>query len=309
MDQEVMVNKLVRIRVPATTANLGPGFDTLGMALDLFNYVELDLDVDNLDIEIVGEGADIIPKDKNNAVYRAICAVFDKCGFKPKGISIKLENYIPIARGLGSSAAALVGGVMAANSIVENPLSIDELLMIATKFEGHPDNVAPALLGGIVTSVYTTDRIIYKKIKPPKNLKLVVVIPDFTLSTKIAREALPQSVPLNDAVFNIGHASLLILSLIESDYTLLGQAMQDCIHQPYRLPLVPGMDKVFEAALDAGAVSVALSGAGPTLIAFCENNNEDIGKAMQKAFLENNIHSQFKMLSPDIVGARIDSNQ
>lgn len=305
MNKEEKVNKVLRIRVPATTANLGPGYDTLGMALNLYNYIDVDIKRDGLNIEVFGEGADTIPTDSSNIVYKAMGAVFEKAMFRPRGLNIKLENNIPVARGLGSSAAAIVGGALAANSLVPNPLSQDELLTIVTQFEGHPDNVAPALLGGLVTSIYTTEKVICKKINPPTDLNLVVAIPDFTLSTKVARNALPQNIPLKDAVFNIGHSSLLILAFLESDYSLLGQVMKDKIHQPYRLPLIPGMSKVFEAALNAGAISVALSGAGPTLIAFSKESNEKIGKAMQSAFEEYNITSQYKLLRPDISGARI----
>lgn len=235
--------------------------------------------------------------------------IFNRARFKPNGLSIKLENNIPIARGLGSSAAAIVGGALAANLLIPNPLSLEELLLIVTEFEGHPDNVAPALIGGLISSIYTTEKIIYKKINPPQDLNLVVAIPDYTLSTKVARNALPQNIPLQDAVFNIGYSTLLVLALQEGDYNLLGQVMKDKIHQPYRLPLVPGMNEVFKAALQAGAISVALSGSGPTLIAFSQNNSEIIGQAMQNAFLQYDISCQYKILKPDLNGAIVINNQ
>lgn len=296
---------MVKIRVPASTANLGPGFDTLGMALSLYNYVEAELEEEGLTIQVIGEGTDTIPTDQSNIVYKVMKAVFTRAGFQPKGLKIKLTNNIPVARGLGSSAAAIVGGALAANSLISNPFSYDDLLFIVTQVEGHPDNVAPALLGGLVTSIYTAEKVICKKINLPDDLNLVVAIPDFALSTKIARNALPKNIPLKDAVFNIGNCSLLILAFLEGDYALLRQVMKDKIHQPYRLPLVPGMNKVFEAALAAGAISVALSGAGPTLIAFTKDNTEKIGKAMQDAFMEYDIKSQYKILTPDLAGAKV----
>ncbi|HHU31897.1 MAG TPA: homoserine kinase [Clostridia bacterium] len=303
------MNEVLKIRIPASTANLGPGFDTLGMALNLYNYLEVNTKTNGFKIEVFGEGKDYIPKDENNIVYKMMNTIFNRARFKPNGLSIKLENNIPIARGLGSSAAAIVGGALAANLLIPNPLSLEELLLIVTEFEGHPDNVAPALIGGLISSIYTTEKIIYKKINPPQDLNLVVAIPDYTLSTKVARNALPQNIPLQDAVFNIGYSTLLVLALQEGDYNLLGQVMKDKIHQPYRLPLVPGMNEVFKAALQAGAISVALSGSGPTLIAFSQNNSEIIGQAMQNAFLQYDISCQYKILKPDLNGAIVINNQ
>ncbi|WP_227766179.1 homoserine kinase [Zhaonella formicivorans] len=296
---------MVTVRVPATTANLGPGFDTMGLALNLYNYIELTEVASGLCIDVEGEGSDVIPKTTSNIVYRAVMAVFEKCGYHPRGLKIKLRNFIPVARGMGSSAAALVGGVYAANALAGNPLSGDEMLQIAASFEGHPDNVAPALFGGIVISVMAQEQVIFRRITPPAELSAIVAIPDFPLATKIARQVLPDNVPIKDAVFNIGHSALLVLAFVKNDYELLGQAMQDRIHQPYRLDLIPGMEEVFDAAIAAGALGVALSGAGPTLIAFTRGSQEAVGKAMQQAFNKHNISCSIKTLRPVRKGAEI----
>lgn len=295
---------MVRVQVPASSANLGPGFDTLGMALQLYNIIEMEeIKTGNI-IEVEGEGAEEISRDNNNIVYQAAQSVFKLADYQPQGIRIKLINNIPIARGLGSSAAAIVGGIVAANFISGEKLSEKELLTLATSIEGHPDNVAPALLGGIIVSAMDDEEVKYLKIAPPNNLKCVVAIPDFLLSTSSAREVLPQNINLNDAIFNISRASLLVGAFMNGDLSLLNVAMDDKIHQPYRSSLIPGMKKVFAAAKLAGARGVALSGAGPTLIAFSDQNWELIAKVMKETFIENGIQAKVLILEPNPIGAR-----
>jgi homoserine kinase len=295
---------MVRVQVPATSANMGPGFDTLGIALQLYNTVEMDEIDEGLVIEIEGEGADKIPRDSSNIVYQAANTVFKQVNFVPKGIRIKLVNNIPVARGLGSSAAAIVGGIVAANFVSGEKLAEKDLLAIATSIEGHPDNVAPALLGGIVVSAMDDEDVKYIKITPPSQLKCIVAIPDFHLSTSAARDVLPTSVSMQDAVFNIGRASLLVGAFISGDLSLLSVAMDDKLHQPYRSNLVPGMKKVFAAAKLAGARGVALSGAGPTLIAFADKNIDLITKVMKETFTENGVKVKVLILEPNPIGAR-----
>lgn len=295
---------MVRVQVPATSANLGPGFDTLGMALQLYNIIEMEEVNGNTVIEVEGEGAEEISKDSSNIVFKAAQSVFKQANYEPKGLRIKLINNIPIARGLGSSAAAIVGGIVAANFVSGEKLTEKEMLSMATSIEGHPDNVAPALLGGIVVSAMADDEVRYLKIAPPNNLKCVVAIPDFLLSTSAAREVLPQSISLNDAIFNISRASLLVGAFINGDLSLLSVAMDDKLHQPYRCSLIPGMKKVFAAAKLAGAKGVALSGAGPTLIAFTDKNSELIAKVMKETFIENGVQARVLILDPNPIGAR-----
>lgn len=295
---------MVRVKVPATSANLGPGFDTLGMALDLYNYVELDVKGEQLVIEVEGEGVDDIPLDQANIVYQAANRVFTQVDFNPVGLYLKLINNIPVARGLGSSAAAIVGGIVAANQVSGNNLSADELLKIATEFEGHPDNVAPAIFGGIIVSTEVEGEILWQKINPQEHLKLVIAIPDFTLSTKLSRQVLPEKIAFSDAVFNVGRVGMVIMALSRGDFKLLAKVMDDKLHQPYRNQLVPGMIEVLKKVKDFG-YPIALSGAGPTLIAFCNNDEDEIGNIMADTFNSFGVSSNIKVLSSNITGAQI----
>lgn len=294
---------MVRVQVPATTANMGPGFDTMGMALKLYNIVEMEVAGHGLQIEVEGDGADQIPRNSRNIVHTAAARVFKAAGFSPPGLRIKIINNIPLARGLGSSAAAIVGGLVAANIVAGNKLGEKELLSIATELEGHPDNVAPALLGGIIVSAMVDGEVKYSKIDAPAKLKCVVAIPDFTLPTKLAREVLPQSVSLVDAVFNVSRTALLVAALIKGDFNLLATAMDDKLHQPYRANLVPGMKKVFAAAKLAGARGIVLSGAGPALIAFCDERTGLIASVMKETFGQSGIQAKVIELEPNPVGA------
>lgn len=295
---------MIRVQVPATTANMGPGLDTLGMALQMYNLVEMEEVGQSLYVEVEGEGADKIPRGEDNIVYRAAKKVFQTSGYKPLGLRIKLINNIPIARGLGSSAAAIVGGLMGANFLSGGKLGEKELINLACSIEGHPDNVTPALLGGIVVSSMVDGDVKYFKIKPPQNLKCVVAVPDFHLSTELARNVLPQQVSLTDAIYNISRTSLIVAGLMHGDLSILTSAMDDRLHQPYRSSLVPGMKKVFAAAKLAGAKGVALSGAGPTLIAFGDENLELISKVMRETFLANGVLSKVYIVEPNPIGAR-----
>lgn len=294
---------MVRVQVPATTANMGPGFDTLGMALKLYTIVEMDEIGTSIHIDVEGDGAEIISRKNDNIVYQAALRVFNTVNFKPKGLKIKIINNIPLARGLGSSAAAIVGGLLAANLVSGKKLGEKELLSLATEMEGHPDNVAPALLGGIVTCVQAEGEVRFSKIEPPPKLKCVVAVPDFTLSTKIARDVLPNTVSMSDAIFNISRTALLVAALIKQDLNQLAVAMEDRLHQPYRSNLVPGMKKVFAAAKLAGAKGVVLSGAGPTLIAFCDENTGLIANVMKDTFHQAGISAKILELEPNPVGA------
>lgn len=299
----------VRVKVPATTANLGPGFDTLGMALELYNVVELEEKPTGVIVEVEGQGANSIPRNDSNIVLKVVWRVYARAGVTPGGLRLKLVNEIPVARGLGSSAAALVGGAVAANEICGNPLSDQEILEIVTEFEGHPDNVAPALLGGVVVSAQVVAErgveVVSRKIPPPYGMRAVVAIPDFHLATKQARSVLPKTVPYKDAVFNVSRSSMVIMALIHNDWDLLGKVMDDRLHQPYRQNLIPGMGDVFAAARTAGALAAVLSGAGPTLIAFSRENTVEIAQAMEEAFARHGVKCVTKELKPSPVGAKV----
>ena len=295
---------MIRVQVPATTANLGPGFDCVGMALELYNLIEMVQTGKGLSIEVTGEGADFIARDSENLVYRSAMQVFKQVGFSPDGLKINLTNHIPVARGLGSSTAAIVGGIIAANILSGRRLSQKELINLAGSIEGHPDNVAAAVLGGIVISYRTDEEINCVKLQPPEGIKCVIAIPDFHLPTKSARDVLPYQVPLQDVVFNLSRVALLIAALQRSDFTLLSAAMEDRLHQPFRAALIPGLKKVLAAAKLVGAKGVTISGAGPAVMALADSNAELIATVMGNTFRENGIRCKTVILKPSPVGAR-----
>lgn len=296
----------VKVRVPGTTANCGPGFDAVGIACTIYNDLELILsETGNLLIEIQGEGAGKIPTDETNIVWQVVQSVLTKVGKKYQGIHIKMDNKIPLSRGLGSSAAAIVSGLFAANAATGNTLSKEDLLDMATAIEGHPDNVAPAIFGGITTSVMEGEQAHCLRFMPPAKLSMVVAIPDFNLSTHGARQVLPQIVPFKDAVFNIGRTALVIGALCKGEFQHLRYALEDKIHQPYREHLIPGMSQVFAAALGEGALGVALSGAGPCLIAFAQEGCNKIGLGMVEAFAKNQVSAKYLVLDIDAEGAKV----
>ena len=275
---------MIRVRVPATTANLGPGFDALGLALRLHNTVELE-PAPSPRIEIEGEGAASLPRDPSHLAYRAVLAVFElqkPRGSPPRAFHLKQHNRIPLARGLGSSAAAIVGGAAAANALLGGPLDSQALIDLAAGLEGHPDNVAPAVAGGLVACVTTESGKIRWTRLIPKQLRVVIAIPEFAVSTAKARRLLPETVPFGDAVFNVTRTALLVAALVEGQTDVLDEATRDRLHQPYRARLVPGLDAVFAAAREAGAHGVALSGSGPAVVAFGEAPG--IGEALRRAF-------------------------
>ena len=213
-----MIKKTVRIQVPATSANLGPGFDVLGMALGIYNTVELAVDPGGETIvEVTGEGAKLLSRTGSSLIVDAARSVFVRAGVEVGGFRISQHNRIPLFRGMGGSAAAIVGGMAAANALLAKPLPTQEILRLATEMEGHPDNVAPALFGGFVASCQSGGDVRYIRIDPPPSLNVVILVPAFTLPTKKSREMLPQQVPLADVVFNIGHTALLVAALCTGD--------------------------------------------------------------------------------------------
>ncbi|NTW05338.1 MAG: homoserine kinase [Peptococcaceae bacterium] len=295
---------MVRVQVPATTANLGPGLDCLGMALHLHNIVEMSVISAGLQIEIQGEGSPDLPRHEENLVYKAANTVFKQVGYEFPGLKIKLQNNIPLAKGLGSSSAAIVGGMIAANIISGNQLEQKEIINLASGMEGHPDNVAAAVLGGIVVAVQADGEIKCHRINPPKKLKVALSIPDFPLFTRVSREVLPQQVPINDVVFNLGRVALLISALYSGDISQLQIAMEDRIHQPNRTNLVPGMKKVFAAARLAGAKGISLSGSGPSIIAYSDSDLELVSRVMRDTFRQNGIIAKSLILDISPAGAR-----
>lgn len=301
----------IRVRVPGTSANCGPGFDSIGLACTVYNDMELALTKEpGLSITIVGEGAQNIPCDQRNIVWRSVQYLLKKAGEDKKypGAIIHMDNHVPLSRGLGSSATAIVAGLKAANVLIGNRYSRRELLQFATDIEGHPDNVAPALFGGFTVSTVTDGLVECFSFLPKFHLKLVVAVPDFPLSTRKARAVLPDQVPMKDAVNNISRAAMLIAALCRGNEKFLANVFEDALHQPYRAPLIPGMYEVFQAARQAGAIGANLSGAGPCLIAYTmeqSNCQKAVGKAMQQAFEQHGVSSRILVLELDSRGAHI----
>jgi homoserine kinase len=273
---------------------LGPGFDCLGLALDLWNEVEVAVAGDALKIEIEGVGRGYLPLNRKNAIYRAMVRYAEQHRkVLPAGIRLSCVNRIPLGSGMGSSAAAAVAGVLAAGAILDIPRDVDDQLACAVQLEGHPDNAAPCLLGGLVASSLDNGKVIARKL-PIVEFHLVIVHPFFTFPTHAARAALPKQVPHGDAVANASHVLLLSEALHSGDVELLAFAMQDRLHEPYRLPLIPGASAAIAAARSAGAIAVVLSGAGPSLLAFSPSlqQNESIALAMQTAFRDAALESE-----------------
>lgn len=296
--------KLVTFKIPATSANIGSGFDSVGLALDLYNEIHIynNDDSKKIEFEISGEGEGEIYKD-NNMILDAMKLVYKRLKTKPdKGYIIKCINRIPLSRGLGSSSAAIIGGLLTANYILGNKLSIeDDILNMSVQLEGHPDNVSPAILGGIISGVVRKDEDFkYVKIKPSKELKAVVAIPNFYLSTETARNALPKEITFKDAIFNISRAALLTSALSSNRFDLLEVATDDKLHQDYRAKFIPGLKDLFKNTKAAGAYSVTISGAGSSILSLVKNDDNIIKKvseAMKNSFNKKKIDCEIKVLN------------
>ncbi|NLY52692.1 MAG: homoserine kinase [Firmicutes bacterium] len=301
------MGKGVRVLVPATTANLGAGFDCLGMALNLYNVFDFELGSEGF--TAAGEGEESLRASSGRLIYRAWQAAYEYRNQAVPPVKINLKSNIPIGRGLGSSATAIIAGLFAANYLGELALDDQELLLLATEIEGHPDNVAPALLGGLVVTANgdgdgQRPALHYVVLEPPGELQAVLAVPAFELSTAKARSVLPKNVSRQDAVFNVGRAALLVAAWSSRRWDLLGKAMEDRLHQPMRAALVPGLTQVLEAAEGAGALGAALSGAGPSVIALTlEEQAAAVSEAMERAFSAHGIDCKIIRTTPARQGA------
>lgn len=295
----------VRVRVPATTTNLGPGFDCIGMALALYNEVALEAEAEAFRIEIEGEGRGQLPEDASNLVYRAAAWVYEAAGRALPPLRVALVNRVPVGRGLGSSAAALVGGLVGANALLGNPFSLEALLARAVEWEGHPDNVIPALVGGWTVACMEGGLPRYLRLEMPEGWRVVAAVPLEETSTRAARRALPASVPFEDAAFNVGRTALLVASLLTGRYEYLPVATQDRLHQPYRQALNPAMEPAIRAAREAGAPGACLSGSGSTVIALARERPEAIASAMACALAEKGFWCRTWVLEPAREGASV----
>ena len=263
---------MITVTVPATSANVGAGFDSLGLAVSMYNVFTFE-EADR--IQITSVDGTHIPTGSNNLVYRSARVVYDQLGIPMKGLRITQKNTIPMARGLGSSSACIVAGILGANALLGNKLTRRQMLTLATSIEGHPDNVAPAMLGGFVTSVIDEGQVYSVKKEIDTELAFAAFVPDFRLLTSKARAALPTMVSHKDAVYNLSRAALATAAFCDGNYALLGVATKDVLHQQYRLPLITGGDEVFELAQDLGALAVYISGAGPTIMAVVHKDDTE----------------------------------
>ena len=306
----------VSVRVPASSANIGPGFDCLGLALPIYNTITIEETVlpgTGIEINLMSEEETIdemvfddIPRDENNIVYKAVEMLYNSIGQEPSELRINIQAQIPITRGLGSSSSIVVGGLLAANKLLGNPADETALLAIATEVEGHPDNVAPAILGGFVLANQEDDgTLTYCKLHWPEEWDLTVCIPDFQLSTEIARSVLPKEVPMQDAIFNAKHLAMLIEAVNTKDAKLMKAALKDRLHQPYREKLVPGMKEIMEAFKhEDNVLGCVLSGAGPTLLVISHKYDLDKIKSTVKEIWEKqNIKVDVRSLKVEEQGA------
>lgn len=294
---------MIKIQIPATSANLGAGFDALGLALNYYNYVNIE-EADGIHIESL-DGTDV-PKDASNIVYDTAKTLYDICGKPLNGLKIQQINNIPMARGLGSSSACIIAGLVGANQLLGEPMGLDDLVNLSAQIEGHPDNTAPALLGGIVTAVFDGKCVHWVKQEVYTTLKFVVVIPDFELKTEKARACLPKEISHKDAVYNLSRAALFSASLLTGKYENLRTAVHDRLHQPYRMELIPHGRDVFDTAYSLGAYAAYLSGAGPALMAIVDADNEYFEGKMRFALDRMGLHSwEVHELHIDNIGTRI----
>ena len=294
----------ITVKVPATTANLGPGFDCIGAALKLYNQFEFTtLDVDGLIIQVSGMEAEKVQTDESNLLYQAFVKLYQHIEQTPPSVKIEIKLGVPLSRGLGSSATAIVGGLVAANELAGRPLSELEVMKLAIAMEGHPDNVVPALLGGCRLAATSNISWEIGDIPWHRDILAVVAIPDFELSTSEARKVLPAEISRHDAIFNISHFGLLLRGLATNREEWLKAALQDKLHQPYRQALIPGYDAVNTAAIDAGAYGMVISGAGPTLLALVDTSKgKAVEIAMKNAWLQKGITSTVRILDLDMQG-------
>ena len=323
----------IRVRVPATTANLGPGFDCLGMALDLWNEVWVELGK-GTGVSVGGQGASELPADTTNLVYRAMEYLFEAAHQRPPEFRIHCRNEIPLRRGLGSSAAAIVGGLVAANLLLSDsgdgfglldrsnfrsapmeapdqeptgsagrPFSTGEVLEMAVRMEGHPDNVTAALLGGLQLVATEGDTLLSAPVPVPEDINAVLFIPDMAIATEEARAVLPDRISREDAVYNMGRVALLVNAMATGRLDHLSYATRDRVHQPYRQKLFPAMKVIFGAALRAGALGVFLSGSGSTILALTQGREMTVAYEMAEAARQANVAGDIRITRPTLLGA------
>lgn len=312
----------VSVKVPATTANIGPGFDCLGMALPIYNTITIEETVlpgTGVEINVLADNDSIdqlsldhVPSDENSIVYKAVELLYNSIGQSPSELKINIHSNIPVARGLGSSSSVIVGALIAANELLGRPADEVALLSIACEIEGHPDNITPAIVGGLVISSQEEDgSVVYRKLEWPDDWAVTVCVPDFELSTDIARSVLPKEVPMKDAIFNAKRLAMFVQAVHTKDSELMKLALQDRLHQPYRMKLVPGLDKIIGNLRHFDNVlGCVLSGAGSSILVISERNDLDkIRTIVRDTWADQNIKCDIKTLSVENNGAQIISNE
>mgnify|MGYP003355296742 CR=1 FL=1 len=304
------VTRKVRVKVPATSANLGSGFDTVGLALDYHDELEFTLSADPVNtaaqVMIEGEGEDTLPRDETHLVvstFRRACQTF---GLGKVGFILEAHNNIPQARGMGSSAEAIVAGIAAAAAFAqEDRLNRDSIFELAAAIEGHPDNVAPAIYGGLSVSIMVDGKTLTNSIPIDDDLSFITVSPEVEVSTEEARKALPKTIDYQSAVFNVSRVSFLVSSLFTKQYDRIAYGLQDKLHVPYRLRLIPSGELVLKKAVEAGALGATISGSGSTLIAFATDQEVQIMDAMINCFNDHGIAATGHILKCSNEGAKL----
>lgn len=293
------------VKVPATSANIGPGFDVMGLALNLYNVFEVEELKEKKDI--IFEGFDNEFSNEDNIFYKSMVFLLKQYHYEYNGFKIKLkENNIPVARGLGSSSSCIVGGLIIANKIIGNPLSKVELVKIANDIEGHPDNVAPAILGGLVVTIVEEDKLYYNKVDIDEEIVFSCYIPNFKVSTESARNILPKHITLEDGIYNVSHGMLTLLAFINKDYDLLKIACRDKFHQQYRGNLIDGFMDIDNKFNQYGALCSFISGSGPTIIGMFKKGNIESITQMKKNLINSNEKIKFINLIVDNKGAQVE---
>lgn len=293
---------MVKVRVPATSANLGPGFDSLGISFNMYNEYNFSLKEDG----VTFKGFEESFSNKDNIIFIAMEKTFDKYEYNYGGLEITLvEQQIPISRGLGSSSSCIVAGIIGAFGLMGKTIDKDEVLKIAVDIEGHPDNVAPAILGGLVASVMEDGEPIYNKVSVKEGIKFIALIPQFTLSTKKARAVLPEQIAFKDGVYNAGRAALLVSCFANGNYKLLKQATKDRLHERYRSKLIEGYEELYNTCFEMNALGCFLSGAGPTLMAIVEETDNIFVEKISSYIKENKLNWEVHQLTTDKQGAII----
>lgn len=297
---------MVKVRVPATTANLGPGYDTLGMAVAMFLEVEFELSQGRSTVHAAGlDSQQLSLAVEDHLIFQSVDFVYKQAGQPRPPLHLFIQNGIPVGKGLGSSAAAIAAGMLGANVLLGQPFTRQQLINWAVQREGHADNVVPAFLGGLTVNLINGKEVFYEKVSLPPNLQLVILVPNFTLATQKSRSVLPAEIPLEQAVAAMQRSCLLVAGLAQGRLDHLRWTMDDRLIQPLRKQFVPGFDQVLAAARKAGAIGAVMSGAGPSIIAFAQDNIDDIGFAMLEAFQHSGNEGKIFYPAPCAIGAQV----